>query len=148
MNKYPTNFKEAIISAIPNCTTMVLTMMTLNLYIYGHLTLANFVAAFPKIWLTAFCLDFFVVGPMVMRFVSRYNIRKYMPIFRVGLMAGILTFLAPLIETGMMIPGRWYLIAFPRNYIVALGVQVFLALPCGLYVLRRWRQMYAINSAK
>ena len=143
MNKYPTNFKEAIISAVPNCTTMVLTMMTLNLYIYGHLTWANFISAFPKIWITAFCLDFFIVGPLVMRFVSRYDIRKFMPLFRVGLMAGILTFLAPLIETGALIPARWYLMAFARNYIVALGVQVLVALPFGLYVLRRWREKIA-----
>ena len=148
MNKYPTSFKEAIIASIPNCTTMVLTMMTLNLYIYGHLTWMNFLSAFPLIWITAFCLDFFIVGPFVMRIVSMYNIRKYMPLIRVALMAGILTFLAPLFETGMLIPARLYLIAFPRNYIAALCIQVFLALPCGLYVLARYRKLHGNKSKK
>lgn len=136
------NFKEAIIASVPNCTIMVLTMMTLNLYIYDALTVRNFLHVFPKIWITAFCLDFFIIGPMVLRFVAKYNIRKYMPLFRVGLMAGILTFLAPLIETRTLIPFRWYLIAFPRNYIAALCFQVLLALPFGLYVLRRWRAAF------
>ena len=143
MNKYPTNFKEAIVSAVPNCTTMVLTMMTFNLYIYDALTLSAFLHAFPLIWITAFCLDFFIVGPAVLRFVARYNIMKYMPFIRVGLMAGILTFLAPLIETGVIIPGAVYLMAVVRNYIAALCFQVFIALPFGLYVLRRWRMMVA-----
>ena len=47
----PQNFKEAIISAIPNCTTMLLGMMTLNLWIYGHLTL--------EIFLCGVCADVF-----------------------------------------------------------------------------------------
>ena len=148
MNKYPANFKEALVASIPNCTIMVLTMMTLNLYIYGHLTWMNFLAAFPRIWLVAFCLDFFIVGPFVIRIVSKYNIRKYMPLIRVALMAGILTFLAPLIETGMLIPARWYLVAFPRNYIAALCIQVFVALPFGLYVLAQYRQLCGNKSAK
>ena len=116
----PKNFKEALIGAIPNCTVMVLGMMTLNLWIYGALTWGNFMAALPKIYLTAFCLDFFIVGPIVMRFVRRYHVEKFMPLFRVGLMAGILTFLAPYVEAGFVIGWDWYIRAFPRNYIVAL----------------------------
>ena len=79
----PRNFKEALIGAIPNCTTMVLGMMTLNLWIYGALTWGGFLHAFPRIWCTAFILDFFIVGPIVMRIVGRYNIWKYMPLIRV-----------------------------------------------------------------
>ena len=72
---HPQNFKEAIVSAIPNCTTMVFGMMTLNLWIYGHLTLDNFLAALVPIYVTAFTLDFFIIGPVVMRFVNRRNTR-------------------------------------------------------------------------
>lgn len=135
--------KEAIISSIPNATTMVVGMMSLNLYIYGALTLRNFMWAFPKIWITAFVLDFFIVGPIVVRFVMRHGIAKFMPFIRVGAMAAILTFLAPLIETGYMISLSRYLVALPRNYVAALILQVFVALPFGLYVLERFRQSYA-----
>ena len=46
---YPTNLKESLIAAIPNCSVMVLGMMSLNLWIYGHLTWNNFWHALPLI---------------------------------------------------------------------------------------------------
>lgn len=148
-NIYPKNFKEAIISAIPNCTTMVLGMMTMHLWIYGHLSWANFFAALGPIYLTAFCLDFFVVGPLVLRFVNRFNIQKYMPLFRVGMMAMILTGLAPVIETGYAPGVSQYLMALPRNYIVALGLQVFVAYRFGCWALGKYRlQKASVNIAK
>ncbi|MBQ8294503.1 MAG: hypothetical protein IJX89_03905 [Alphaproteobacteria bacterium] len=150
MNKYPQNLKEAFISAIPNCTTMVLGMMTLNLWIYGHLNWENFLAALGPIYVTAFSLDFFIVGPLVRRIVAKYNIYKYMPFIRVGIMAGILTGLAPVIETGVIPHLSQYLMALPRNYIAALLLQVFIALPFGLYVLGLWRAIHKqnVNVAK
>lgn len=146
MNKYPTCLKEAIIASIPNCTAMVITMMSLNLYIYGHLTIANFIGAFWKIWLAAFMLDFFIVGPMIVRFVNRYSIQRYMPIFRVGLMAGILTCVAPLLEMGALVSLRHYLTALPRNYICALIFQVIIAMPLGLFVLDIYRKKFVHNK--
>ena len=125
--------------ALPNCTTMVLGMMTINLWIYGHLTVANFFAALPKIYITAFALDFFVIGPMVIRFVMRHNILKYMPLFRVGLMAGILTFIAPILETGHIPDAIQYITALPRNYVVALALQVLIAFPLGMMTLARYK---------
>jgi len=98
----PENFKEQLVMALPNCTTMVLGMMTINLWIYGALTPIHFLVALPKIYITAFVLDFFFVGPVVMGFVMRHNIVKYMPFIRVGIMAGILTFIAPILETGII----------------------------------------------
>lgn len=135
----PRDIKDALIGSIPNCTIMVLGMMTLNLWIYGALTWHHFLVALPRIWATAFILDFFIVGPFVMRIVGRFNIWKFMPLLRVGLMAGILTFLAPLIESGLVITGRWYLMAFPRNYIIALALQVLVAFPVGQWVLGRYQ---------
>ncbi len=140
-NKYPQNFKEAIIASIPNCLVMVVGMMSLNLWIYGALTPGHFISAFPKIFATAFLLDFFIVGPFVMRIVGKYNIFKYMPFIRVGMMAGILTFLAPIIETGYAPDWVRYCIALPRNYIAALLLQVFVALRFGLFVLGRYRKL-------
>ena len=146
---HPQNFKEAIISAIPNCTTMVFGMMTLNLWIYGHLTLDNFLAALVPIYVTAFTLDFFIIGPVVMRFVNRYNIQKFMPLFRVGLMAMILTCVAPVIETGYAPDFGQYLMALPRNYLVALLLQVFVAYRLGMKVLAKYRQIKSsVNVAK
>lgn len=143
------NFKEAIVSAIPNCTTMVFGMMTLNLWIYGHLTLDNFLAALVPIYVTAFTLDFFIIGPVVMRFVNRYTIQKFMPLFRVGLMAMILTCVAPVIETGYAPDFGQYLMALPRNYLVALLLQVFVAYRLGMKVLAKYRQIKSsVNVAK
>lgn len=146
---HPQNFKEAIVSAIPNCTTMVFGMMTLNLWIYGHLTLDNFLAALVPIYVTAFTLDFFIIGPVVMRFVNRYNMQKFMPLFRVGLMAMILTCVAPVIETGYAPDFGQYLMALPRNYLVALLLQVFVAYRLGMKVLAKYRQIKSsVNVAK
>ena len=139
--KYPQNLTEAIVSAIPNCTTMVLGMMTLNLWIYGVLTWENFWATVPFIYGTAFCLDFFFVGPMVTRFVRKFNIYRYTPFIRVGVMAAILTFLAPLIETGFVVSLGRYVMALPRNYIAALLLQILVAMPLGLLVLARYRKL-------
>ncbi|MBR2511058.1 MAG: DUF2798 domain-containing protein [Alphaproteobacteria bacterium] len=148
-NIRPENFKEAVISAIPNCTTMVLGMMTLNLWIYGHLSVHNFFAALVPIYLTAFTLDFFIVGPIVMKIVNRYSVHKFMPLIRVGLMAGILTGLAPVIETGFLPNLSQYLVALPRNYIVALLLQVLIAYKFGVYVLVRYRMVKSsINISK
>ena len=148
-NIYPQSFKEAIISAIPNCTTMVLGMMTMNLWIYGHLSWENFFAALGPIYITAFCLDFFIVGPLVMRMVDKFNIQKYMPLFRVGLMAMILTALAPIIKTGYAPGAPQYLMALPRNYVVALVLQVFIAYRFGSYVLQRYKiARQSVNISK
>ncbi len=128
---------------------MVLGMMTMNLWIYGHLSWANFFAALGPIYLTAFCLDFFVVGPLVLRFVNGFNIQKYMPLFGVGIMAMILTGLAPVIETGNAPGVSQYLMALPRNYIVALVLQVFVAYRFGCWTLGKYRlQKASVNIAK
>lgn len=131
---YPQSFKEAIIFSIPNAITMVLGMVLLNLWIYGQLTFAHFLRTVPIMFVVAFCLDFFVVGPLVERFVKRYNIYRLMPVFRVGLMAGILTFVAPILEAGRIVTLHQYLMAVPRNYIAALILQVFIAMRIAMYL--------------
>lgn len=142
---FPQNMKEAVIMSVPNCTTMVLGMMTLNLWIYGVLTWGHFFTALPRIYITAFVLDFFIIGPWVMRIVRKYDIQKFMPLIRVGMMAGILTFLAPVLETGYMPSALRYIIALPRNYIAALTLQVVVAFPLGNYCLGKWRQIRHVD---
>lgn len=140
---YPQNFKEAIIFSIPNAMTMVLGMVTLNLWIYGALTPMHFARTVPIMFAVAFTLDFFVVGPLVMRFVSRYKIMRLMPVFRVGLMAGILTFVAPVLEAGHIITAHQYITAVPRNYVAALILQVCIAMPIAIVVFRRYKMRIA-----
>lgn len=136
---FPQNMKEAVIMSVPNALTMVLGMVTLNLWIYGALTPAHFARVVPIMFVFAFALDFFIVGPAVHRFVMRHNILKWTPVFRVGLMAGILTFVAPILEAGHIISLHQYLVAVPRNYIAALALQVFVAMRIGMYVFRRYK---------
>ncbi|MDE6478011.1 MAG: hypothetical protein K2L95_01010 [Alphaproteobacteria bacterium] len=141
MDKFPKNLKEALIASVPNAAVMVVAMVTLNLWIYGALTLPHFMVVVPLMFIVAFTFDFVVVGPLVMRLVRRYNKMRLMPFIRVAIMAGVLTFVAPMLESGTVITGHQYLMAAPRNYVVALMVQIFIALPVGLYVLGRVRNI-------
>lgn len=142
MNKYPQNLKEALIASVPNAMTMVLGMVTLNLWIYGALTLGHFAYVVPLMFVVAFSLDFIIIGPLVVRFVRKYNVPHLMPFIRVALMAGILTFFAPILESGTVISGYQYLMAVPRNYIAALALQILIALPFGLLVLAQYRKFF------
>lgn len=141
MNKFPKNMKEAIIASVPNAAVMVLGMVTLNLWIYGALTLGHFAIVVPLMFVVAFSFDFFVVGPLVMNFVRKHNIMRAMPFIRVAIMAGVLTFVAPILESGTVISGHQYIMAAPRNYVAALMLQIFIALPFGLFVLERARRI-------
>lgn len=141
MNNFPQNLKEAIIASVPNAMVMVLGMVTLNLWVYGALSFSRFAYVVPLMFVVAFSFDFFVVGPMVMNFVRRHNIMRAMPFIRVAIMAGVLTFVAPIIESGTVISAHQYAMAAPRNYIAALLLQVFIALPFGLFVLSRARRL-------
>ena len=136
---YPQNFKEAIIFSVPNALTMVLGMVTLNLWIYGVLTPGHFLRVVPIMFVAAFCLDFFIIGPIVEKFVARHNIYRWMPVIRVGLMAGILTFVAPILEAGRIVSMHQYLTAVPRNYIAALILQVFVAMRIAMFVFAKYK---------
>ncbi|MDE5615606.1 MAG: hypothetical protein K2I81_02110 [Alphaproteobacteria bacterium] len=141
MNKFPQNFKEAVIASVPNAALMVIGMVTLNLWIYGALSWGHFAVVVPMMFVVAFAFDFFIVGPMVMKFVRKHDIVRVMPFIRVAIMAGVLTFVAPILESGTVITAQQYVMAAPRNYLAALILQLFVALPFGLFVLqcsRRW----------
>lgn len=68
-----------------------------------------------------------------------------MPLIRVGFMAGILTFLAPVLETGYMPSALRYIVALPRNYVAALALQVLIAFPLGNWVLGYWRKLRYVD---
>lgn len=146
---WPMNFKEDVIMALPNCSVMVVGMMTLNMWIYGALTLTNWLTTLPFIFVTAFCLDFCCIGRLTGKIASRYHIEKFQPLYRVFLMVAILTFVAPIIESWghHIVSGGQYLMALPRNYIAALLLQVFVAMPFGSMVLGRYRRMFAVVTA-
>ena len=141
MNKFPQNLKEAVIASVPNAALMVIGMVTLNLWIYGALTWGHFAVVVPLMFVVAFTYDFFVVGPMVTRFVRKHNIGRAMPFIRVAIMAGTLTFVAPIIESGTVVSAHQYIMAAPRNYVAALILQLCFALPLGLFVWDRARRL-------
>lgn len=146
--RYPENLKEALIMSLPNAMTMVLGMVTLNLWIYGALTFEHFLYTVPLMFIVAFSLDFIIVGPLVHRFVSKYNIVKFMPFIRVALMAGILTFVAPIIESGRIISFEMYSRAFPRNYLAALILQICIAMQLGMFVFGRYLASHEMSAKK
>lgn len=141
----PENMKEVLIMSVPNAVTMVLGMVALNLWIYGALTFGHFARTVPLMFVTAFSLDFILAGPVSIYVVRRIGNYKYMPLIRVAIMAGILTFVAPIIEGGHVISLGQYLRAVPRNYIAALILQVFIALRIGVYVFGRYKLRHAAN---
>lgn len=146
----PRNLKESLIMSLPNGLTMAMGMMTVNLWIYGALTPEKWITTLPFIFLTAFCLDFFVVGEISMNISRKYNTWKYQPLYRVLMMAGILTFFAPIVESfgENIVSAHQYLMALPRNYIIALFLQVVIAMPLGNYVLGVYQRNTITNVNK
>lgn len=141
-DKYPKNFIEGIVLGIVNCGIMVSGMMSFNLFRNGALTLENFLSGFLPIFLFAFLLSEILVGPLMMKVVSKFVSNKYLVFFRVLLMAMIMTFMAPLIEMGFVMNGAQFLYAFITNYFVALVLQTMIAMRCALFVLAEYRSLY------
>lgn len=75
------------------------------------------------------CVEFFIVVPLVQRVAIRFGLMRYIPFMMTACMAGTMTFIAPIIETGHVINLAQYLIAFPRNYVAAFLLQHVLAMP-------------------
>lgn len=144
----PRNFKEELIMSVPNGLTMAIGMMTINLWIYGALSAEKWIMTLPFIFMTAFCLDFFIVGKIAMAISKKYNTWKYQPLYRVLMMAGILTFVAPIVESfgENVVSAHQYLMALPRNYILALFLQIVIAMPLGNYVLGEYQHMNDLNK--
>lgn len=114
---------------------MVIGMMGMNLWIHGVLNATTFCRGFMPIYAFAVVLNFFIVVPMVQRVAVRFGIMRYIPFMMTACMAGTMTFVAPIIETGHMINLIQYLVAFPRNYIVAFVLQNMLAMPFAVHIL-------------
>lgn len=135
---------ESVIFCLANSFIMVIGMMTLNLWIHGALNVATFCGGFLPIYAFAVALNFFIVVPLVQRVAVRFGLMRYIPFMMTACMAGTMTFVAPIIETGHVINLVQYLIAFPRNYIAAFLLQNMLAMPFAvrtlLYMKRAWRK--------
>lgn len=119
---------ESVIFCLANSFIMVIGMMGVNLWIHGVLNATTFCRGFMPIYAFAVVLNFFIVVPMVQRV-------GYIPFMMTACMAGTMTFVAPIIETGHMINLIQYLVAFPRNYIVAFVLQNVLAMPFAVHIL-------------
>lgn len=114
---------------------MVIGMMGVNLWIHGVLNATTFCRGFMPIYAFAVVLNFFIVVPMVQRVAVRFGIMRYIPFMMTACMAGTMTFVAPIIEMEHMINLIQYLVAFPRNYIVAFVLQNVLAMPFAVHIL-------------
>ncbi len=120
---------ESVIFCLANSFIMVIGMMTLNLWIHGVLNVATFCGGYLPIYAFAVALNFFIVVPLVQRVAIRFGLMRYIPFMMTACMAGTMTFIAPIIETGHVINLVQYLIAFPRNYVAAFLLQHVLAMP-------------------
>lgn len=125
----PETKTESVIFCLANSLVMVIGMMGLNLWIHGVLNISTFCGGFVPIYVFAVFLNLFIVMPLVHHIVMRFGLIKYMPFIMTACMAGTMTFVAPIIETGHVINLSQYLIAFPRNYIAAFLLQNLVAMP-------------------
>lgn len=137
--KYPQNFKEGIVLGMVNCFVMVCCMMSFNLFRNNALTLEHFLLGFLPIFVFAFLLSEIFVGPIVQWIVEKFSVHKYMSLIRVAFMAGIMTFAAPIIEAGYVMPLGQYIPTIIINYCIALPLQVFVAMRLALFVLAKYR---------
>ena len=131
----PETKTESVIFCLANSFIMVIGMMGLNLWIHGVLNATTFCRGFMPIYAFAVVLNFFIVVPMVQRVAVRFGIMRYIPFMMTACMAGTMTFVAPIIETGHMINFIQYLVAIPRNYIVAFVLQNVLAISFAGHIL-------------
>lgn len=136
--EYPNSFKEMLVMTSVNCVTMVCGMMGFNLWYFGALTLENFCITFLPMFFTARTLDF-IVEKIVNKIVAKFKCYKIMLPLRVLMMAGILTFLAPIIESGTIVSGTQYIMTLPRNYILAFLLQRYIAFPLGVQAMLKLR---------
>lgn len=137
----PETKTESVIFCLANSLIMVIGMMGLNLWIHGVLSASTFCRGFLPIYAFAVMLNFFIVVPLVHRVAMRFGLMRYMPFIMTACMAGTMTFVAPIIETGYTINLLQYLIAFPRNYIAAFLLQNVVAMPFAVHVLLRIKRV-------
>ena len=57
-------------------------------------------------------------------------------------MAFIMSFAAPLVELGIVMPLGSYLVSFARNFAVALFLQLCFVMHVALFVLAKYRYVY------
>lgn len=131
----PETKTESVIFCLANSFIMVIGMMGLNLWIHGVLNATTFCRGFMPIYAFAVVLNFFIVVPLVHHTVMRFGLMKYTPFIMTACMAGTMTFVAPIIETGHVINLSQYIIAFPRNYIIAFLLQNLVAMPLAVRAL-------------
>lgn len=135
--KHPVNKAEEIIFGITNCVFMVLGMMSFNLYINNALNIHNIIFGFIPVFFTAFVLSL-----LVGKLINKYNLYKITPVIRVFLMASIMSFAAPLVELGIVMPLGGYLVSFARNFAFALFLQLCFVMHIALFVLAKYRYVY------
>lgn len=145
-SRYPQNLKESIIFGMSNCIVMVCGMMSLNMFLAGVLTPLNFIAGLGPIFLTAFLVSELIVGPIVHAITKKFNAYRYISFIRVAFMAAIMTFLAPLLQTGHIMNFGHYLTAFIFNYIVAFFLQVLVAMRFAIFVLAWIRALKNVSG--
>ena len=143
--KYPQNLKEGLLFGVVNAFFMVLGMMSFNLYLNDSFSFSVLLHGIIPVSFVAFCISFLFVTRITNFIINKYKIYKFTPFLMVFFMAGIMTFLAPLMELGKVMPLSVYLISFLRNYFAALCLQTLLVMPFALFVLSKYR---TINFSK
>ena len=130
---------ESVVFSVANTFIMVCGMLAFNLWIHDCLGVKMFLVSFLPIAVVAFAINFFIVAPLIKAAALRFHIEKYIPFMMPFAMAGLMTFIAPIIEVGRTPAFGEYIIAFPRNYIAAFLLQSLVAMRFAIYVLTHFR---------
>ncbi len=130
---------ESVVFSVANTFIMVCGMLAFNLWIHDCLGVKIFLMSFLPIAAVAFAINFFIVAPLIKHIAAHWHIEKYIPFMMPFAMAGLMTFIAPIIEVGHAPAFGEYIIAFSRNYIAAFLLQVLVAMRFAIYVLTHFR---------
>lgn len=138
---FPENFKEQILFSISMCSLMVLGMMTYNLFLHNMFSFLNLKHNFLKIFIAAYLLDFLIVNRLTKFLVFKFKRQWLFPIIKVSFMVICMSCFAMLIEIGFVNNFfQQYFLAIPRNYFVALILQLIIVGPFSRKLLKIYRK--------
>lgn len=155
MNKMPVNQKEQVVYTVLMVLFMALAMTSYNVILHHGLSVESLKIAwlmFPITFVTAFLCEWFIVGPLAMKF-SRKILKQEDAIlkkvcitafFFVTGMVLLMSFLGPLISNGPS-PDfvQMWMRSIPINFAMAYPLQIVIAGPFIGFI---FRKMFPIGT--
>ena len=136
----PQNFREQIIFSITMCLIMVIGMLSYNLYLNDVFSLQNIKQHFLFTFVCAYLLNSLIILRITKCIMTYLKRQIFFPVINVAGMVLVMSFIGLSMEVGFeeyFI--REYLVAISRNYFIALFLQLFVASPLSMLMLKTYR---------